>query len=348
MRIVAVEEHYRPTELSTRIAGEVLRRRGWPTGEDRPTRAGIQAALEQAGEIRLSDMDRTGISTQLLSLPGPGAELLDGEEGVAFARTYNDRLHELAQRHPGRFGGLCHLPMSEPGAAADEFERAVSRLGLQGALISGTSNGLFLDHPKFRPILDRAATLDVPIYLHPGLPPRQVLDAYYAGLPGPAGYLMACPGFGWHAETALHVLRLAIGGIFDRHPSLKIIIGHMGEGLATMLDRVDEVFGAFAERNLAADVSQTIRSHVWITTSGFFSPIPFQAALSAFGVDRILFAVDYPYSSNSKGSEFLRDLPLSEGEKRKIAHENADRLLRTSRLFFQATPEDRTPRDDEG
>lgn len=329
-RIVAIEEHFRPAELSARIGEDALRARGWSAGEGRPGHSNVQDALEEAGELRLSSMDRAGIAVQVLSMPGPGAELLGDDDGVALARAYNDRIHDLAQRHPGRFAGFCHLPMGAPEAAADELERAVRERGLQGALVNGTSNGLFLDHPTFRPILSRAAALDVPIYIHPSLPPRPVLDAYYDGLPGFAGFLLACPGFGWHAETALHVLRLVLAGVFERHPELKILIGHMGEGLATMIDRADEVFGGFAERNLTAGVRETVRSRVWVTTSGFFSQIPFQAALSAFGVDRILFSVDYPYSSNMRGTDFLRGLPLSTGEKKKIAHENADRLLKLS------------------
>lgn len=330
MRIVALEEHFRPREVSTRMGADALRARGWPGEDDRPGRADVQRALEEAATLRLRDMDEAGISLQVLSMSGPGAELLDGDDAVALARAYNDRLHGLARRHAERFAGFCHLPMSAPEAAADELERAVRELDLCGGLVNGTSNGLFLDHPRFRPILARAEALDVPIYVHPSLPPRPILDTYYDGLPGPTGFLLAGPGFGWHAETALHVLRLVVAGVFDRFPGLKIIIGHMGEGLATMVDRVDEVLGGFAAHNLSASVGGTIRSHVWVTTSGFFSQIPFQAALSAFGVDRLLFSVDYPFSSNRKGTDFLRSLPLAADEKNKIAHENADGLLKLS------------------
>jgi predicted TIM-barrel fold metal-dependent hydrolase len=338
MRLIAIEEHYRPAELSARIAKGVLRERGWPADDERPGFAAIDAALNEAGEQRLSDMDRAGISMQLLSLPGAGAELLQGDEGIAFARHYNDRLHRLAEAYPDRFGGFCHLPLNTPEAAADELERSVRELGLQGALVNGTTNGLFLDHPRFRPLLARAAALDVPIYIHPSLPPRPVLEAYYSGLPGVAGFLLACPGFGWHAEAALHVLRLAIAGAFDLHPGLKIIVGHLGEGLATILDRADEVFASYAARNLTASVGETIRSHVWITMSGFFSPVPFQAALAAFGIDRILFAVDYPFSSNIRGAQFLRNLPLSEEEKQKIACRNAQQLFRLPKDDLVSAP----------
>lgn len=330
MRIVALEEHFRPAELSARVAADVLRARGWPAGDDRPERPDVRRGLEEAGDLRLAAMDEAGISLQVLSMSGPGAELLDGDDGIALARAYNNRLHDLAQRHPERFAGFCHLPMGTPEAAADELERSVGELRLRGALVNGTSNGRFLDHPSFGPVLARAEALDVPIYVHPSLPPRSVLDAYYDDLPGATSFLLAGPGFGWHAETALHVLRLVVAGVFERHPGLKIIVGHMGEGLATMIDRFDEVFGGFAAHNLTAGIGETIRSRVWVTTSGFFSAIPFQAALAAFGVDRLLFSVDYPFSSNRRGTDFLRSLPLADHEKKKIAHENADDLLRLS------------------
>jgi predicted TIM-barrel fold metal-dependent hydrolase len=272
-------------------------------------------------------MDEAGISLQILSMSGPGAELLPGTEGIMLARDYNDRLQQLALNHPGRFGGFCHLPMAEPEAAADELERGVRELGLKGALINGTSRGLFLDDPMFDPLLERAAALEVPLYLHPSLPPETVLEGYYAGLPGHSGFLLAGPGFGWHAETAVHVLRLVLGGAFDRHPGLKVVIGHMGEGLATMMSRLDEVFDSFAQNNLSAGVGDTIRSKVWVTMSGFFSQTPFEAALSAFGADRLLFSVDYPFSANARATAFLRSLRLSPWDLAKIAHENAEQLL---------------------
>jgi predicted TIM-barrel fold metal-dependent hydrolase len=328
MRIVALEEHFRPDDLSARIGADLLRARGWPTGDGRPERPDVERALAEAGAIRLAAMDEAGISLQVLSMSGLGSELLDGDDGLALARAYNNRLHELAQAHPERFAGFCHLPMGTPEAAADELERAVGELQLRGALVNGTSRGRFLDHPSFGPILARAEALEVPIYVHPSLPPRQILDAYYGDLPDSSAFLLAGPGFGWHAETALQVLRMVIAGVFERHPRLKIIIGHMGEGLATMIDRLDEVFGRFAAHNLSASIGETIRSRIWVTTSGFFTDIAFQAALSAFGVDRLLFSVDYPFSSNRKGTDFLRGLPLPDDKKMKIAHENADSLLK--------------------
>jgi uncharacterized protein len=131
-------------------------------------------------------------------------------------------------------------------------------------------------------------------------------------------------GFGWHVEVGLHVLRMVLAGTFERHPRLKVVIGHMGETLPFMLDRADQVFHG------QATIKQTILKHVWLTTSGFFTLAPFLNALLTFGADRILFSVDYPFSDPRDGRNFLDGLPLSETEREKIAHSNADQLLRLS------------------
>lgn len=326
MRVVALEEHVTIPELMTRLAPAALAARGWPRPDRMPARMAA-AGLAEAGPDRLADMDQAGISVQVLSAGGPGADLLDPVEGLRFARDFNDRLKDLVDRHSARFSGFAHLPMSAPEAAADELERAVADLGLKGAMINGTVNGLFLDDVRFEPILARAERLGVPLYLHPSLPPEAVRRAYYDGLPDEAGLLLSGPGFGWHAETAIHVLRLVLAGALDRHPGLKLIVGHMGEGLPEMMGRIDETFAEYGARELGRSVSETLLDQLWITTSGFFTLPPFLAALLSFGADRILFSVDYPFSSNRTAADFLHRLPVSPDDRRKIAHANADALL---------------------
>jgi predicted TIM-barrel fold metal-dependent hydrolase len=218
--------------------------------------------------------------------------------------------------------------MLAPEAAADELERAVKDLGFRGALVNGATNGRFLDDPAFEPILARAETLDLPLYIHPGIPATAVRNAYYDGLPGNFSFTMALSAWGWHAETAIHALRLVLSGALDRHPGLKIVIGHMGEALPFMLDRIDETTAAEAKLRLQRSVRQTVLDQVWITTSGFFTMVPFMAALMSFGADRIMFSVDYPFASNARARAFLDAMPLSSADRAKIAHGNADRLLR--------------------
>lgn len=332
MRIVALEEHVLLPELADRIPASEVAASGWvPAGwvrtGDGEKLSALDRALSDTQAERIDSMNETGITLQVLSVVGPGAEMLAGEEGVRFAREYNDRLAQAVERHPDRFAAFAHLPMKEPEAAADELNRCVTQFGFRGASINGTTDGLFLDDPRFAPILSRAATLGCPLYIHPGPAPRAVRDAYFQGLPDFTSFILSNAGFGWHAETGLHILRLVLSGALDRNPALKLIIGHMGEMLPMMLKRVDAMFGTGAALGLDRDVSQTILDQVWITTSGFFDTSAFLAALTAFGADRILFSVDYPYSPNDEATAFLNNLPVSPADRVRIAHGNADALL---------------------
>jgi predicted TIM-barrel fold metal-dependent hydrolase len=327
MRTVALEEHFTVPALVRRIPAEAIARRGFGKRAVTPGRVNPLDLLPEIGDQRLAAMDAAGISVQVLSTSGPGADLVDGAPGVAIARDMNDALAEAIARHPHRFAGFAHLPMREPEAAAKELTRAVAVLGFCGALINGTTDDRFLDDPRFEPILAAAQELDVPIYLHPHLAPAAVRDLYYGNLPGSTGYLLEAAGWGWHAETALHVLRLVLAGTLDRHPRLKLIIGHMGEGLPAMLARCDQVSEAYVE-HLARPISRTILDQVFLTTSGMFSEPPFLAALLTFGIDRILFSVDYPYASNESGRAFLDSLSLAPADRARLAHGNADRLLK--------------------
>jgi len=217
--------------------------------------------------------------------------------------------------------------MCAPDACADELTRAVTKLGFHGALINGTTDGRFLDHPGYDDLLTQAEALDVPIYIHPHLAPQAVRDAYYGGIDPGAGRVLEAAGWGWHSETAIHVLRLVLAGTLDKHPKLKLIIGHMGEMLPMMMARADEVFAADVE-HLSRPVSQTILDQVWITTSGIFTEPPFLAALLTFGIDHIMFSVDYPYAPDAKGREFLDRITLAPADMAKLCHGNADSLLR--------------------
>ncbi len=327
MRTVALEEHFTVPSLVRRIDKEAIAKRGFGKRSLAPGRLNPLDLLPEIGDTRLAAMDAAGISMQVLSTSGPGADLVDGAEGVAIAREMNDALAEAIARHPDRFAGFAHLPMREPEAAAKELERCIQSLSFRGALINGTTEDRFLDDPRFDPILAAAQSLDVPIYLHPHLAPQAVRELYYSNLPSNAGYMLEAAGWGWHSETAIHVLRLVLAGALDRHSRLKLIIGHMGEGLPAMLARCDQVSEAYVQ-HLNRPISRTILEQVWITTSGIFTQPPFLAALLTFGIDRILFSVDYPYASNASGRAFLQSLSLSPTDLARLAHGNADRLLK--------------------
>ncbi len=327
MRIVAVEEHLTFPDLLAGIGSETLERNGWPAPGAPGFRAVVPPALEESGQGRLAAMDAAGVTTQVLSVPGPAAELLPGEAGIAMARECNDRLARLATTQPRRFAGFAHLPMRSPTAAADELERSVRDLGLKGALINGTIDGKLLDHLEFEPVLARAERLGVPLYIHPGVPPQNVRAAYYDDLPAEAPFLLSISGWGWHAETAVHILRLALSGALDRHPRLKLLIGHMGEGLPAMMERVERVFSRYSTAHLDRNAARAILDQVWVSTSGFTSVPAFLATLMTFGPDRLLFSADYPFGDTKAAVDFLMALPLSRTDRQKIAHANADALL---------------------
>lgn len=330
MRVIALEEHFTVPALAGRIDRDVVARRGYRTRRAPPSGPSPMELAPDLGEGRLALMDASGITMQVLSNTGPGPDLVPGPDGVAMARAMNDHLAEAAARHPDRFAGFAVLPMCSPDAAAVELERSVRELGFLGALINGTTDGKFLDDPSYDGLLAAAETLDVPIYIHPHLAPEAVRDAYFGGLEPGAGRVLEAAGWGWHQETALHVLRLVLAGTLDRHPRLKLIIGHMGEMLPMMMARADEVFALDID-HLQRPISQQILDQVWITTSGIFTEPPFLAALLTFGIDRIMFSVDYPYASNAKGRAFLDRISLPPADMAKLAHGNAEALLKLTR-----------------
>lgn len=329
VRTVTLEEHYTVPELVSAIPPEVIAAAGWVWGEGPGSPQAVSSRRTQVGDLgeqRLAAMDAAGIDVQVLSLVGPGADILPGADGVAFARGTNDTLARAVAEHPDRYAGFAHLPMLDPAAAADELDRAVSELGFVGALINGTSGGRFLDHPSFTPLLDRFEALDVPLYLHPGIPPAAVREAYYSGLRPAISTQLSQAGYGWHAETAVHVLRMVLNQTFDDHPRLRVIIGHMGETLPMMLARTDQMF-ALDATYLERPPSQVLREQVWVTTSGMFTNPPLRLLLDTFGIDRVMFSIDYPLQTAAEGRAFLDGIDLAPGDVEKIAHITADRLL---------------------
>ena len=327
-RVVALEEHIAFPDMVNRIPLAVRQQAGWPSNDDphSPVREQAQQ-LAEIGPERLRLMDEACITVQVLSVSGPGAELLPPTESPAFAREYNNRLAEAIARHPDRFRGFAHLPMTNPEAAAEELARTVHAHQFVGALLNGTTQGLFLDAPQFAPLLAQAEELGVPLYLHPGIPPAPVRSVYYERLPAGLGERLSMAGFGWHAETAIHILRLILSGTLERYPRLRLIIGHMGEMLPVMMARIDLTV-PLAQTKLPRTVSQTLRDQVYITTSGIFTRPPLEAALATFGLDNLLFSVDYPYAPNAPGREFLAGLQLPPADIAKLAYANADQLLR--------------------
>ena len=271
-------------------------------------------------------MDEAGIDMQILSLTSPGVEQLEEKEAIKVARESNDFLVDAVKKNPTRFAAFATIPTISPEKAAEELERMVYDHDFKGAVINGHVQGRYLDDKFFWPIFEKAETLGVPIYLHPTQPPKAVVDTYYKGFTPNVSYMFANAGWGWHIETALHVLRLILGGVFDKYPKLQIVIGHLGESLPFMLNRVDNMPPEMTK--LKHPVSYYLRENIHYTFSGFNFTPTFIDLMLQVGVDRIMFSADYPYASMQEAREFLEKLPISPADREKIAHGNAERLFK--------------------
>jgi predicted TIM-barrel fold metal-dependent hydrolase len=290
----AIEEHYADPQLIDRFDG-------WR--DVQPAR--IVDRLLDLGGLRLTEMDEAGIDVQVLSHAPPAIQMIEADLAVPLARHMNDFLCEAVRRHPRRFAGFATLPTADPKAAAEELERSVDKLGFKGTMVHGLTRGLFLDDKRFWPIFERAQALDVPIYLHPSNPHPAVIEAYYEDYPP-----LIRAGWGFGVETATQGMRLIISGVFDTYPDLKIILGHLGEGLPFLLWRSDSIITR--EAKLPKSVRDTFCSHFYLTTSGNFSTSALQCSLMEMGADHIIFSVDWPWASNVEGVEFIEKLPIDE------------------------------------
>jgi predicted TIM-barrel fold metal-dependent hydrolase len=312
--VIALEEHYVDAEVKRHF-----------TGIDAQHAPRIAERLDDVGQGRLADMDAAGIDLQVLSHANPGLQKMDAETAVRLARGANDRLYETVRAHPDRFAAFAAIPTPDPKAAADELERAVTRLGFKGALVNGLTNGCFLDDKRFWPIFERAAALEVPLYMHPAIPHPAVVEAYYKDYVDRYPSLLRA-AWGFTVETATQGVRLVLSGVFDAYPNLKIIIGHLGEGLPFYLWRISMGF----ERDGKGGKSfrEVFCEHFYVTTSGFFSDPALLCCMMELGIERIMFSVDYPFVDNAPGAKWTETLPISNEDKEKLLSGNARRLLK--------------------
>jgi uncharacterized protein len=288
--------------------------------------AGIIDQLCDIGDGRLAAMDAAGIDMQVLSLTAPGLEQAETADAIAHARDANDYLAAAIKKHPTRFGGFAALPIAAPDKAVAELERRVRQDGFKGAVINGHNRGRYLDDKFFWPILECAQALNAPIHLHPAKPPKPVVEASFGGFSPLVSEVFSGPGWGWHIETAVHILRLILGGTFDQFPKLQFVIGHLGEGLPAMFQRVDIMSPAMTK--LQRPITAYLRENIHYTFSGFNFPATFLSLLLELGgVDRIMFSADHPYQSMAKARAFLEQLPVSAADRERIAHGNAERLF---------------------
>ncbi len=289
--------------------------------------------LEDFAEKRLARMNAMGVNVQVHSLTTPGAQVFDSATAIRFARLSNEAGARAIAAHPDRFQCFAALPTPAPAAqSVAELKRCVEELGFKGWLVNGRSLDRHLDHPDFFPILEAAAKLRVPIYLHPQLPAKSVRDAYYSDERfggAVAESMLADPGFGWHVEAGIQAVRLILSGLFDRLPALQIILGHWGETVVPSMDRI-EIAARARPETLARKNPDYFRSNFHVTPSGKFTGGLLQQAIELMGVDRIMFSVDNPFVPLPPGGarRFIAEAPLTEAEKAQIAHGNWERLTK--------------------
>jgi uncharacterized protein len=324
------------TKLRTITLEEHFASPGWFAGPGRgfaerlrstgPRGAKIIGQLQDVGDGRLNEMDSAGIDVQVLSLNSPGVEQADVEEQVAIAHESNDFLVDAVKKNPKRLAAFAALPVLAPEQAADELDRRVRQQGFKGTLINGHSRGRYLDDKFFWPILERAEALNVPIYLHPTVPAKPVADLLYGGFSPAVSASFSAAGWGWHIETGVHVVRMILGGVFDRYPKLQVVIGHLGEAVPFMLPRLNRNLPPEMTK-LARPVAAYLRENVHYTFAGFNFPATFLDLLLEVGVERIMFSCDHPYGSMAEARAFLDQIPVTAADRERIAHGNAERLF---------------------
>jgi predicted TIM-barrel fold metal-dependent hydrolase len=317
MKTITLEEHF--------VTQDFLNATGAYGPDGPPSMAALREKLLDLGAGRIAAMDEGGVDMQVLSLAANGIDELAPSEQAAILSGVHDEVAAAVKANSTRFAAFASPALKEPAKAVKELERCVTELGFVGALFDGTTDGKFLDAPEFFPVLEAAQELGVPVYLHPAPPPRAVKDVYFSGLPGEAGFLLSIAGWGWHAENGLHLLRLIVSGVLERLPKLQVIVGHMGEGVPYALARSNGVLSGVMKGKRS--VAETISQQVWVTTSGYFSRPPFDCCREVIGLERMMYSVDYPFSPNVRGQEFLAKLELSEPEMERFVGGVAAKVL---------------------
>ncbi|KPP83918.1 MAG: 2,3-dihydroxybenzoate decarboxylase [Rhodobacteraceae bacterium HLUCCA08] len=312
-KVIAIEEHFMHPALADHF------------GKAAHGPGPISDRLFDYTDLRLREMDAAGVDMAVLSHQSPGSQRLADDIAVTACRAVNDALAGIIAAAPDRFAGFAMIPTEQPQAAADELARAVEELGLKGAMIHGLSHGNFVDLEAYRPIFARAAALDVPVYIHPALPDREVMARYYAPYTD-SHPMIARAAWGFGVEAGTQAVRLILSGLFDDHPDLKILLGHLGEAIPFWLDRIDASFAR--PGNAPSDFAEVFRRNFWVTTSGFFSDRALSCTIDAMGVDRVLFAVDWPYADNAEAVDWLNAAPIPDGDRAAIFSGNATALLR--------------------
>jgi predicted TIM-barrel fold metal-dependent hydrolase len=318
---IALEEHF--AIEATLSDSQVFGSHVWP--ELRPRLIDIQ-------EIRLGEMDRHGIEMMILSLNAPAVQAIhDVKRAIDVAKEANNVLADNVAKRPGRFAGFAALPMQDPEAAADELARCVKQFGFVGALVNGFSQAgspdtvLYYDAPQYRPFWRAVEALDVPFYLHPRNP-LPSWSKFYEG----HSWLLG-PNWAFSAETSVHALRLIGSGLFDECPGLKIVLGHLGEGIPVQLWRIDSRNGWMKAKHkypAKHGVGHYFRKHFYLTTSGNFHTPSLANVIAEMGAERVMFSVDWPFEGVDEGAGWFDAAKIDAADQKKIGRDNAIKLFR--------------------
>jgi predicted TIM-barrel fold metal-dependent hydrolase len=324
-KLIAIEEHFLTPEIRAAWAASAIGQEGtgaFDMGE-------IETRLDDLGPQRLALMDESGVDVQVLSVTTPALHNLDPEPSVTLAQQTNDLVAATVAKYPTRFQGFATLPTASPEHVAAELERSVTQLGLKGAMLCGRTRDKNLDHADFRPMFKTAATLGVPLFIHPQIPQQAVRDVYYSGFGDPVDTAFAAFGLGWHYEAGIQFVRLVLAGVFDEYPTLQIVLGHWGEVVLFYLERMNSL-GQIAK--LQWPIAEYFQQNLYVTPSGMWSQAYLQRSLEIVGPERILFSTDYPYQykPGKPGRSFLQEATLSAEQKELFAHGNWERLTRSA------------------
>ena len=332
MRKIAIEEHFGSVRNYNQSGNPInqlidTRMLKYPLEIYKPFTPELEAKINDITEVRLKEMDDAGIDMQVLCLGGRGPEIFNSEIGTDIASQINNLMFKITREFPKRFAAFATIAPQNPPRATVELKRAVEELGLVGLKINSNLEGHYIDDQEYWPILEMAEKLEVPIYLHPYIPYGELLKplSKYPALKGSL--------WGYTVDCGIQVMRLICSGVFDKYPGLKFILGHLGEALPFWLWRIDNRWEK-EEHNFDANnvqlmkkPSQYIRDNFFVTTSGVFDNPPLMCTYQALGPDKILFAVDYPYESSKEAVQFLDAAPISNIDKEKIYHLNAENIL---------------------
>ncbi len=331
-RVIAVEEHFCTPEFPD----EITNLEEGP-GED-AERAYMDGVYKDPVmrrrlvdlDVRLEEMDASGTDVAVLSLNTPGVQFYrDADRATSLASEMNDRTAEIIRAHPTRFAGLGSLAPQDPERAARELKRIMGPLGLGGVMIHSHTLGHYLDEPRFEPILRAAEEEDATIYLHPRVPSPKMLEPY-------RGYGMFAAVWGFQAEAGTHAVRLIMSGVFDRHPKLKIVLGHCGEALPFWMWRLDNIHertyrwagDKLGMVKLELKPSEYLLRNFAVTTSGMDDFDVLAYCIGKLGAENVLFAIDYPYEDSLTATTFLAQAALGDEQRALVSHRNAERLFR--------------------